>query len=201
MSTPESGIELFWLPLGAGGRSVRWNGRVLETLASWRDHRSAADLYHSALQVHARGQRFVIEMTPVWSSDQADRGVVCEGPVGLAWLGRSRYFRYEVRCWQGGQIPDIAEAVAGSGWVSQDELRAASLIDLIPSVPPLVWGRDQLGAGDMWNSNSLTAWLLARTGHDLTTIHPPVGGRAPGWNAGLILATRQERAATTVQPM
>ncbi|GAB2605120.1 hypothetical protein [Kribbella endophytica] len=28
-SMPEPGIELYWLPLGAGGRSVRWNGRVL----------------------------------------------------------------------------------------------------------------------------------------------------------------------------
>jgi hypothetical protein len=195
-----AGIDLYWLPLGAGGQSVRWNGRVLERLASWRDHRPPDDLFHSALQVHARGRRYVIEMTPVWSSDEVDRGVVCEGPVGMTWLGRSRYFRYEVRCWQDGQIPDLAEAVAGPRRVSQDELRAAALIDLIPSVPPLIWGRDQLGAGDMWNSNSLTAWLLARTGHDLTTIHPPAGGRAPGWNAGLTLASRQERSTTTAEP-
>ncbi|WP_420323375.1 hypothetical protein [Kribbella antibiotica] len=191
----ESGIELYWLPLGAGGRSVRWNGRVLERLLSWRDHRPADDLFHSALQVRARGQRFVIEMAPVWSNREPDRGVVCEGPVGFAWLGRSRYFRYEVRCWAGGQIPDVAEAVAGPTMVSQDENRAAALIDLIGSVPPLTWGRDELGAGDMWNSNSLTAWLLARTGHDLSTIHPPARGRAPGWNAGRILAARQPRSA------
>lgn len=147
---------------------------------------------HSALQVHDRGRRFVIEMTPVWSSDEIDRGVVGEGAVGMTWLGRSRYFRYEVRCWQDGQIPDLAEAVAGARRVSHDEAHAASLIDLVPTVPPLIWGRDQLGAGDMWNSNSLTAWLLARTGHDLSTIQPPTGGRAPGWQAGVVLAGRQE---------
>jgi hypothetical protein len=59
-------------------------------------------------------------------------------------------------------------------------------------VPPLTWGRDELRSGDMWNSNSLTSWLLARTGHDMTTIGPPGRGRAPGWHAGLILASRQQ---------
>ena len=27
---------------------------------------------------------------------------------------------------------------------------------------------------------------------DLDTVHPPVGGRAPGWDAGVILARRQQ---------
>ena len=30
----ESGVDLYWLPLGAGGRSVRLNGRVFEALAA-----------------------------------------------------------------------------------------------------------------------------------------------------------------------
>jgi hypothetical protein len=59
------------------------------------------------------------------------------------------------------------------------------------SVPPLTGGRDELRTGDMWNSNSLTSWLLARTGHDLTTIRPPSRGRAPGWDAGMALASRE----------
>ena len=46
----------------------------------------------------------------------------------------------------------------------------------------------------MWNSNSLTSWLLARTGHDMTTIRPPNGGRAPGWHAGLVLVSRHGTA-------
>jgi hypothetical protein len=44
----------------------------------------------------------------------------------------------------------------------------------------------------MWNSNSLVSWLLASTGHDLARIHPPDGGRAPGWIAGLVLASRPD---------
>jgi hypothetical protein len=43
----------------------------------------------------------------------------------------------------------------------------------------------------MWNSNSLISWLLARTGFDMTMISPPSHGRAPGWQAGLVLASRQ----------
>ena len=31
----------------------------------------------------------------------------------------------------------------------------------------------------MWNSNSLTSWLLARTGHDMTTIRPPSAAARP----------------------
>ena len=42
----------------------------------------------------------------------------------------------------------------------------------------------------MWNSNSLVAWLLATSGHDVTSLAPPGGGRAPGWTAGLELAQR-----------
>jgi hypothetical protein len=48
----------------------------------------------------------------------------------------------------------------------------------------------------MWNSNSAVAWALARTGQDLAAVAPPGGGRAPGWNAGLVLADRQARGMT-----
>jgi hypothetical protein len=52
----------------------------------------------------------------------------------------------------------------------------------------LVWGRDELGAGEMWNSNSQISWLIACTGLDAVSIRPPAGGRAPGWHAGLVAA-------------
>ena len=32
-------VDLYWLPLGAGGHFVRWNGRVYERWAAWREHR------------------------------------------------------------------------------------------------------------------------------------------------------------------
>jgi hypothetical protein len=42
----------------------------------------------------------------------------------------------------------------------------------------------------MWNSNSVIAWLLTRAGIDAGAIQPPQPGRAPGWRAGLVVATR-----------
>jgi hypothetical protein len=187
----DSRIDLFWLPLGAGGRSVRWNGRLFEAVTARREHRAVNDLYHCALEVHERGRRFVIEMAPVWNVDAVDRGVVCEGPVGTRWLGRSRLFRYEVRCWRDGRIPDVAEAVASPQRLSNEQHQVARVLEILPSVPSLTWGRDELRAGEMWNSNSLASWLLARTGQDMTAIRPPARGRAPGWHAGLVLAARQ----------
>jgi hypothetical protein len=184
--------DLYWLPLGAGGHWVRWNGRLYERLAAWHQHRSACDLYHSALQIHVDGTTYAVEMGPVWNLSAPERGVVCEGPVGARPLGRLRAFRYEVRCWPNGQIPDLDEAVASPRRVSDDEDQVASVLHALREVPPLTWGRDQLGADDMWNSNSLVSWSLARTGHDMRDITPPLNGRAPGWHAGLVLAERHE---------
>lgn len=75
--------------------------------------------------------------------------------------------------------------------MSGDEEVAARLLDLVPRSPALTWGRDELGLGQMWNSNAAVAWLLARAGADVDTVQPPRGGRAPGWAAGLELARRQ----------
>lgn len=44
----------------------------------------------------------------------------------------------------------------------------------------------------MWNSNSVIAWLLAQSGLPTEAIRPPAGGRAPGWQAGLVIARRQQ---------
>ena len=43
------GVDLYWLPLGAGGRSVRVNGRIFEAIAARLGRREARDLYHAAL--------------------------------------------------------------------------------------------------------------------------------------------------------
>jgi hypothetical protein len=93
-----------------------------------------------------------------------------------------------------GRIPDAAEAVDSPQQLSADTARAERLLELVPRVPTLIWGRDELHTGDMWNSNSLTSWLLARSGHDIGGIRPPAHGRAPGWDAGRILAARQQLA-------
>jgi hypothetical protein len=65
------------------------------------------------------------------------------------------------------------------------------VLEQIALVPTPVWGRDELATGEMWNSNSIIAWLLSRAGIDTRAILPPAGGRAPGWNAGLVVAHRQ----------
>jgi hypothetical protein len=189
-------IDLYWLPLGAGGHSVRWNGKVYEALAAWHEHRPARNLYHAALEVHSDGRRYAIEMAPVWNDRSPERGVVCEGPVGARWLGRFRAFRYEIRCWLDGRIPDLAEAVDSPQRLSDDPATVTDLLRIIHQVPVLTWGRDELGAGDMWNSNSLVAWMLASTGHDMKTITPPANGRAPGWSAGLLMSQQREAALT-----
>src|SRR5215207_8145782 len=102
------GVDLYWLPLGAGRntRCVRTNGRIYEALTAGRQRRERRDLYHAALVVHLDGERYAIEMGPAWGNAEHERGVVCEGPVGVRWLGRCRFFSYEVRFWQGGVIPD-----------------------------------------------------------------------------------------------
>src|SRR4051794_39445066 len=92
-----SAIDLYWLPLGAGGHSVRYNGRAFEWVVSRVEHRTARDLYHSALEVRVRSDRYVIEMTPIPRGDPPGRGAVVTGPVGSGWAGRWRIFRYEVR--------------------------------------------------------------------------------------------------------
>jgi hypothetical protein len=64
------------------------------------------------------------------------------------------------------------------------------VVELTPSVPRPVWGRDELRAGEMWNSNSMIAWLLASAGLPTGSLRPPKEGRAPGWDAGLRVAAR-----------
>ena len=185
-----SSVELFWLPLGAGGHSVRVNGQVYEALVALRERRPQRDLYHSALVVSVPEGAFTIESAPIPDLAGAERGVVAEGPVGNRLLARFRIFRYELRCWRGGVIPDLAEGVDSPRRLTDDERIARSILDLMPLVPTPVWGRDELRAGEMWNSNSLISWLLVRAGLEVDAIHPPPGGRAPGWNAGIVVARR-----------
>ena len=188
---PEAGIDLYWLPLGAGGRFVRLNGQIYEAVHALLERRRPLDLYHSALEVRLPEGRFVIENSwPIPDADGRSRGVVVEGPVASRRLARLRAFRYEVRRWRDGVIPDLAEAVASPQPLSDDPHQARCLLDLVASLPTPAWGRDELATGEMWNSNSVVAWLLTRTGLPADAIHPPTGGRAPGWHAGIVTARR-----------
>ena len=186
-------IDLYWIPLGAGARVVRTSGRLFEVASALLQRRQALDLYHSALEVFVPEGRFVIEMTPVPDGEGERRGVAAEGSVGMVWLGRLRVFRYEVRRWLDGVIPDADEAICSPVRVADDLDRARRLLGLVPALPTPVWGRDELKTGDMWNSNSVVSWLLERAGVDTAPIRPPARGRAPGWEAGLVVAAREER--------
>jgi hypothetical protein len=193
-----AGVDLYWLPLGAGGHFVRFNGRVYEAVAARLARRPVCDLYHSALEVRIPKGRFVIESAPLRSSDGPERGVLGEGAVGSHFAGCLRIFRYELRCWRDGVIPDVAEAVDSPRHLTGDPRRARQLLALAPSIPTPVWGRDELHAGEMWNSNSIVAWVIARSGLDAEAIQPPAGGRAPGWNSGVVVARRE--GAVTRRP-
>jgi hypothetical protein len=189
-------VDLYWLPLGAGGHFVRLNGRVYEALAARLQRRPACDLYHSALQIELPEGTFVIEQAPVHDWSGAERGVVAEGAVGARWAGRFRIFRYEIRLWRGGHIPDVAEAVDSPRRLSDHEQVARRVLNVVTQVPTPVWGRDELGTGEMWNSNAVIAWVIARTGIDAESIQPPQRGRAPGWRAGVVVAQRTDADGT-----
>jgi hypothetical protein len=198
--TPPVSVDLIWIPLGAGASAAHVSGKLYEAGLAWAQHRCRCDLYHSALEILTPEGRYVIEQTPVPDPIGAERGVVATGAVGTPWAGRFRIFRYEVRRWLGGEIPDLRAAVDSPTRVSDDLAMARRVLEIASSVPTPVWGRDELGAGEMWNSNSVIAWILSRAGVDLTGVHPPAGGRAPGWHAGLRVARRGDLHAQTVEP-
>lgn len=184
-------VDLYWVPLGAGGHVVRLNGRIYERLVALHDRRPPLDLYHAALVVRLPEGPFTIESAPVPDKAGHRRGVVAGGAVGSRWAGVFRVFRYEVRCWPHGIIPDLGYAVESPQRLTENEERARLVLEIAPHVPTPVWGRDQLKAGEMWNSNSVVSWLLASAGFDVPAIRLPAGGRAPGWAAGLVVACRQ----------
>ena len=188
-----SGTYLFWLPLGAGGFGfVRLNGRIYEAIKARREGRQALDLYHTALEVRLPEGRFIVENAwPSPDADIASRGVTIEGPVFSRRLARYRSFRYEVRCWRDGVIADADEAVEVE-CLSRDADRARQILELVVTVPTRVWGREEPEVGEMWNSNSVISYLLARSGMHPESIRPPAMGSAPGWRAG-ISAARSHR--------
>jgi hypothetical protein len=168
---------------------VKYNGRVYEAIVAYREHRPRQALFHAALTVAVDGATYAIESAPSPDDDLHARGAVVTGPVGSRHLGRFRLFRYEVRCWRGGSIPDLRYAAATQR-LTEDETQARALIAAVPHTPRLTWGRDERRTGDMWNSNSVVAWLLAQAGIDTTAVAPP--GRAPGW------PTRRDRTSVQI---
>lgn len=185
------GIMLWWLPVGAGAptRLSQIGSGWWERIQARRGQREPQQLFHAALEVFTTDGRFIIEMAPEWSDPHIQvRGVIARGPVVFRFLGRSKLFRYEVRCWADGELSDREWAVGGPVTVSQDDAEANTLLNCIDDVPLLTWGRVVDPTEDMWNSNSVVSWLLVMTGIDASGLVPPAGGRAPGWAAGIAVA-------------
>jgi len=186
-------VVLHWIPLGAGGHSVRWNGRAYEAILAALQRRPRRDIYHSVLTIELPEGTYRVEMAPVPPSDGAYRGVVATGAVGLRVLGRLRVFRYEIRRWRDGIVPDIARATRVVD-ITDDEDVARRIFDAIASAPTPTWGRDELGRGEMWTCNSTIAWALSSAGVDIDDVPLPDGGRAPGWDAGRVGALSRRAA-------
>jgi hypothetical protein len=194
-STGEAAVDLYWLPLGAGGHSVRFNGIVYEAVSAMIERRPRCDVYHTALEIAVPSGLFAVEMTPIPNGRGWERGVVAEGAVGTRSAGRFRVFRYEIRRWRNGAIPDLRYAVASPIRVTDDPAVAQRVLDLLPCIPTPTWGRDELRAGEMWSCNSVISWVLTRAGLDTETIPLPSHGRAPGWDAGITVARRRVPAS------
>jgi hypothetical protein len=185
-------LDLYWIPLGAGARVVRISGRTYEAISSLAQRRSRRALFHSALIATIGDEDTIIEMAPVPDPNgQHERGVVAEAPVGTRRARRFRVFRYEIRRWRNGVIPDLSYAVSSPVRITENPSVVHRVLELVPLVPTPVWGRDELGVGEMWNSNSVTSWLLTRAGLGGAAGVPPGGGRAPGWDAGVRTAQHQ----------
>lgn len=175
--------------MGAGGRKiVDTCTRLYESVVSALEHRDRKVLLHTALVIHTGLSRKVIECAWPTPDDQtAARGAVVVGPVFTYFLGRFRPFRYEIRCWENGTIPDLDYAM-GCQLVSEDTVTAERIVAASASVPPHRWGRDELGTDEMWNSNSVIAYALAKAGVQAMDLEPPPVGRAPGWVSGIVAA-------------
>jgi hypothetical protein len=81
-TTRTAAVDLYWIPLGAGGHSIRFNGRLFEAIEAARQHRRRCDIYHAALVVELDDERYTIEVAPSPNADEASRGVVGTGAAG-----------------------------------------------------------------------------------------------------------------------
>ncbi len=136
-----AGIDLYWIPLGAGGHFVRLNGKVYEAVQALVQRRARRNLYHSALVVSVSEGSYVIECAWVSSTDSDKRGVVAAGPVWNNWAGRLRPLSV-TRCAVGWAAPS---PMSRRRWRARNDslatrATARRLIELSPQVPTPAMG-------------------------------------------------------------
>jgi hypothetical protein len=73
--------------------------------------------------------------------------------------------------------------------LSDDVECARRLVRLVPEVPTPTWGRDELGVGEMWNSNSPISWLITRGG-----LHSGRGRRSCAGASSRLASRHRDRA-------
>lgn len=193
-------LDLYWIPLGSGpglgSAVVRLTGAGY-SLARGPAGRPRASVFHVAALAWRNARPWTIEMGPAWGANAGSNSVAATGAVGWRFLGRWRAFRYEVRCGPGSTIPDLAYAVGPAETVARGSAVVRRVLALAPRVPTATWGRDELGTGQMWNSNAMISWLLVAGGVDVSRVAAPPGGIAPGWQAGVRAARRGVRGGPT----
>ena len=193
----EPGVLLYWLPLGVG-----WPFRAAQRACLRGVQRQAfpsTTLRSVSLGVgdpNAIGY-FTVDMTPVPNARPWERGVVAEGAVGTNWARPPRVFRYEVRLWGDGTIPDLRYAVRSPIRVDgRSRHHDCGRLPFASRGDPDL-GCDELQAGEMWSCNSIISWVLTSAGANLDAFSVPLGGRAPGWQAGVTVALRRTPATST----
>ncbi len=177
------------MPVGAGtSRFQRGSLRLWEAFEAARARRPRAALFHSALKlVSEDGQTSTLELTPAFAGGQ--ESPLLTGPVGFRGAERWRLFRYQLRCLPVARLPDEEFVVESPTTLSTDCALIPRILALAPTIPAYTWGRRVAGSDEMWTSDSVISFLLVRAGVDLSAVAPPKGGRAPGWRAGVALAT------------
>jgi hypothetical protein len=125
-AVPQAGVELYWLPLGAGGWFVKLNGRIWEAIQARRERRRPSALYHTALVVHLPEGHVVVENCwPIPNADGPSRGVLVGRPgvqplagslAGVPLRGPLLAGRDHRRRRPGGGQPPAPERRPGGDW-------------------------------------------------------------------------------------
>ena len=142
---------------------MRLNGRIFEAVGRGLEQRDRVRPLPLRMVVRVPEGEFVIEQAPVGTERELAASSP-KAPVGSRWARADSDLPLRdppLARWRdpgrrrGGRQP----AAADRGF----PLRAGRARSCA-NVPMPVWGRDELGTGEMWNSNSVVAWLIARSG-------------------------------------